>query len=100
MTKDATPPTANDPDHVDLWDIDVSALPDTSGPQPEPSDLVKASPFLMDCLKHGLPLAEIERRARRAQHLAEVYSSIPFYAQRAARDPDYWNRLYVSRVNW
>jgi hypothetical protein len=32
--------------------------------------------------------------------LKEVYSSIPFHARRAANDPDYWNVLYASAVNW
>ncbi|NDW45570.1 hypothetical protein [Ruegeria sp. PrR005] len=67
----------------------------------EPSELVKASPFLMSFLKARLyPLAELERRALGAQRLKEAYSCVPFYAQRAAKDPDYWNEFYASRPNW
>jgi len=47
-----------------------------------------------------LSLAECERRARGVERLKEVYSSIPFYAQRAAKDPEYWTKFYDSRVNW
>lgn len=72
---------------------------DTILPQ-EPSELVKASPLLMGCLAHGLPIQECERRAQGAQRLKEAFSSTPFYAQRAAKDPDYWNELYGSSINW
>jgi hypothetical protein len=43
---------------------------------------------------------EVERRARGAERLREAFSSVPFYAQRAEKDPDYWHSLYVSRVTW
>lgn len=70
-------------------------------PQPEPSDLVKASPSLMSIWQSGhLPPEEVERRARGAIRLKEAYSTIPFYAERAKEDPDYWNHFYASRVNW
>lgn len=67
----------------------------------EPSELLKAAPYLMRCWTGGhLPLSECERRARGAKRLKELYSSIPYYARRAAEDPDYWHSFYASRVNW
>ena len=66
----------------------------------EPSDLVKASPLLMEMLRLGMDPREVERRAQGAERLREAFSSTPFYAQRAEQDPDYWNEFYSSRVNW
>lgn len=69
--------------------------------QAEPSDLVKASPSLMAIWTSGhLPPQEIERRALGAQRLKEVLASIPWHVRKAERNPDYWNVLYASRVNW
>jgi len=62
--------------------------------------MVKASPYLMDCLRHGVSVQECERHGRGAIRLSAAYSSIPFYARQAAKDPDYWNKFYASRVNW
>lgn len=71
-----------------------------SDSKPEPSELVKASPYLTTLWTGGyLPPEEIERRARGAQRLKEAFSSIPFHARKAAKDPDYWHHFYVSRVN-
>lgn len=70
-----------------------------SDSNPEPSELVKASPLLMECYALGVSIQELERQARGAERLKEAYSSIPFYARRAARDPDYWNKFYGSRIN-
>lgn len=67
--------------------------------KPEPSELVKVSPYLTGLLEL-LPAAEVERHARGAQRLKEAYSSTPFYAKAAEGDPDYWNVFYASRVNW
>ena len=39
---------------------------------PEPSELVKVSPYLMELLELGLPLAEVERQARGAERLKEA----------------------------
>lgn len=64
------------------------------------SDIVKASPFLIGCLEYGMPLAEVERRAQRAMVLKEAFSSSPFYAERAKKNPDYWHEFYTGRVNW
>lgn len=72
-------------------------MPDTTL-KPEPSEWVKASPFLTEYLKGGMPLEEAERRARGAQRLKEIYSSKPFYARQAERDLDYWNKFYDSRA--
>ena len=74
--------------------------PDSHDAAVEPSERVKASPYLMNCLTHGLSVQECERRAQGANRLREAFSSNPFYAQRAASDPDYWNKLYTSRVRW
>lgn len=69
--------------------------------KPEPSETLKAHPYLMRCWTGGyLDLQECERRARGADRLKEVYSSIPFHAQKAAKDPEYWDSLYASAVNW
>lgn len=70
-------------------------------PEPEPSETLKANPYLMRCWAGGhLPLAECERCARGAERLKAAFSSIPWRVQRAEKDPDYWNDLYASRVNW
>ncbi|NIF85376.1 hypothetical protein F3J24_17850 [Comamonas sp. Tr-654] len=69
--------------------------------KPEPSETLKAHPFLMRCYEGGhLSLTECERQAQGSERLKEAFSSTPFYAQRAAKDPDYWSKLYGSRVNW
>jgi hypothetical protein len=65
----------------------------------EPSDAVKASAILMELLQLGMNPREVERRAWGAQRLSKAYSSIPSHARRAAKNPDYWNILYASRVN-
>lgn len=74
--------------------------PDTMS-QPEPSEILKASPHLMKLYENGrIPIHELERQAQGAIRLKEVYSSIPWHAQRAAKDPDYWSKFYSSSVNW
>ncbi len=67
--------------------------------QPEPSAQVKVSPLLMECYALGVPVHELERQALGAQRLKERYSSIPWHAQKAEKDPDYWNRFYGSGIN-
>lgn len=53
--------------------------------RPEPSELVKASPLLMECYSLGvIPIQELERRAQGAERLREAFSSIPFHARKAA----------------
>lgn len=67
----------------------------------EPSELPRANPLLMKELQTGrLSLSEAERRASGPERLKEAFSSIPFHAQRAAKDPDYWKDLYGSRAAW
>ena len=62
--------------------------------------MVKVSPYLMEDWNEGfLSPEEIERRALGARRLSESFSSIPFHAERAKHDPDYWNKLYRSCVN-
>ena len=41
--------------------------------------------------------AEIEALAEQDSPVAK---SGLFYAERAKKDPDYWHKLYTSRVNW
>lgn len=67
--------------------------------QPKPSELVKASPFLMKCYEYGVPLAEVERNARDSVRLKEAYCSNPCHARKAARDPDYWPKFLMSGIN-
>ncbi|SDD67073.1 hypothetical protein SAMN05421538_102176 [Paracoccus isoporae] len=76
-----------------------SPAPDTTS-QPEPSESLKANRYLMECLRLGLSIQECERQAEGTERLKEAFSCSPFYAKRAAEDPDYWNKLYGSRVNW
>jgi hypothetical protein len=75
-------------------------VPDTIS-RPEPSALVKASPFLTQLYENGvIPTRELERQAQGAQRLKELYSSDPWHARRAESDPDYWNKFYGSLINW
>ncbi len=66
----------------------------------EPSELVKASPYLIEMLRLGMDSREVERRAQGAQRLKEAYCSIPFHARKAEKYPDYWNERYASCINW
>ena len=67
---------------------------------PEPSDLVKAWSYLMRIwTSGGMPYAEIERRARDVVRLKEDYSSIPWHARKAERDPDCWPKCLSGRGN-
>ena len=77
------------------------ATPDTTS-EPAPSELLKGIPSLMRCYEAGVyDLAECERQARGAERLRELYSKIPFYAQRAKEiGPDYWSDLYAGMVRW
>ena len=69
--------------------------------QQEPSELVKANPLLMRQLQNGrITLGEAERRASGPQRLKEAFSSIPWHAERAANNPNYWKELYSSSGNW
>ena len=68
-------------------------------PQSEPSLLVKDSPYLMRIWEGNyLPHHEIERRALGAQRLKERLSSIPWYAAKAGRDPDFSHHFYTGGV--
>ena len=46
-----------------------------------------------------LPPEEEARRERDAILLKEEYSSIPYHARRAEKDPDYWRAFLASGVN-
>lgn len=75
-------------------------MPDTTS-KPEPSDLVKASPLMLGLFESGvIAPEEVERQALGAQRLKEAFSSMPFHTRRAAKDPEYWNDLYSSRITW
>ena len=106
MSDDSKPP-APETELDDAFFAMVSARPGSSAfneahlppATDEPSDLVKASPYLMALLSYGMDSREVERRARGAERLKETHSHIPWYARKAARDPDYWDQFYDSRVN-
>ena len=40
-----------------------------------------------------------QKLQRAAQRLEELYSDVPFHAERARKDPGYWRRLAHSAVN-
>lgn len=66
----------------------------------EPSATLQTDSFWMEIWQSGaLSLQEAERRALGSQRLKETCSSIPFYARKAARDPQFWSKFYASRVN-
>lgn len=69
--------------------------------RPDPPATIKASPVLMKLWEQGIVSAdELERRARDIELLKERLSGTQYHAERAAHDPDYWNKLYDARVNW
>lgn len=73
----------------------------TTTSRAEPSATLRANPFLMGMYARGLlPLHEIERQAEGTERLREELSSLPFHARKAAKDPDYWNTLYGSAINY
>lgn len=76
--------------------VELSALTSTV----ELSAQVLASPYLMDCLAHGMSVQECERRVLAARRLKEEFSSLPFHAQKAAKDPDYWLKLSASAARY
>ena len=60
----------------------------------EPSEILKADPYLMQIWRQGyLSLKEAERRALVSGLLKERYSSTPFYRRKAEADPDYWSKF-------
>jgi len=78
----------------------TSPAPDTISTA-EPSERLKAHPYLMRLLSAGaLPLADLERRALAAERLSAEYSSDPFHQRRAAADPDYWSVFSGSAPNY
>ncbi|MCB1435172.1 MAG: hypothetical protein KDK75_22325, partial [Alphaproteobacteria bacterium] len=65
----------------------------------EPPDAVRSSPYLLLLWTSGaVNRAELERRAESVRQLRERFSATPIHARRARHDPDYWNKLYESRV--
>ncbi|SFH33600.1 hypothetical protein SAMN03159297_04533 [Pseudomonas sp. NFACC45] len=66
----------------------------------KPSATLLADSFWMKIWQSGaLSIQEAERRALGSQRLKEAYSSVPFYAKKAARDSQFWSKFYASRVN-
>lgn len=45
-----------------------------------------------------LPKAERERCEQASERLKERLSSVPFYRERAKKDPRYWQKLYASAI--
>ncbi|WP_409761459.1 hypothetical protein [Aestuariivirga sp.] len=67
--------------------------------RPVPSTTIQASPGLMKLWQDGVISAqELERRAAEVERLRQRFSEMPWHAQRAAGDPDYWSKLYDSQV--
>lgn len=53
-----------------------------------------------DCLHRvSLSAKEQARREEGARHLEEQLGKVPFYAEQAKHDPDYWRNFYASRIN-
>ncbi|AUO24856.1 hypothetical protein C0058_23860 [Pseudomonas sp. NC02] len=68
--------------------------------QTKPSETLRADSFWMEIWQSGaLSIQEAERRAQGSRRLKEAYSSVPFYAKKAARDSQFWSKFYASRVN-
>lgn len=68
--------------------------------QIKPSAILKADRYWAQFFEAGvISLAEAERRAQGSLRLKEAYSSDPWYAKKAARDPSFWSRFYATRVN-
>jgi hypothetical protein len=56
----------------------------------KPSATLQADSFWMAIWqREALSIQEAERRAQGSQRSKEAYSSIPFYARKAARDPQF-----------
>ncbi len=56
---------------------------------------LRAINFFWECSRErALKLAET------AERLRQSFSSIPWHANRAAKDPDYWLWLTAGRPNW
>ena len=66
----------------------------------KPSAILKADSYWKQFLEAGvISLQEAERRALGSQRLKDAYSSDPWYAKKAARDPSFWSKFYATRVN-
>lgn len=75
--------------------LDMTSTPDSS--------LVQIiCPFDGVTVLEVLTQQEVRQRAelceRVRQRCVAEYSSSPLWQQRAAKDPDYWNRFYVGRA--
>lgn len=67
---------------------------------PEPSSILNEDGYWLMFFEAGvISLDEAERRARGSLRLKESYSSDPWYARKAERDPTFWSRFYATRVN-
>src|SRR3546814_21123904 len=63
-------------------------------PASELSQTVRDDPYLMTLWARGYPKERLERQVLAVPRLKEAFSSIPFYAARAARVPNYWHKFY------
>ena len=69
-------------------------------PELKPSAVLKADTYWSQFFEAGvISLAEAERRAQGSLRLKEAYSSDPWYAKKAAREPSFWSRFYATRIN-
>jgi hypothetical protein len=66
----------------------------------KPSRILRADRYWSQFWEAGvISLHEAERRALGSLRLKKAYSSDPWYAKKAARDPSFWSRFYATRVN-
>lgn len=72
----------------------------TTSPSERPSAILKADSYWHQFWEAGvISLQEAERRAQGSLRLKDAYSSDPWYAKKAARDPSFWSKFYATRVN-
>ena len=66
-----------------------------------PSATLQADSYWKGFWEAGvITLQEAERRALGSLRLKELYSSDPWYAEKAARNPSFWSKFYASRINF
>lgn len=74
-------------------------MPITTSTQ-KPSAILEADSYWRQFWEAGvITLQEAERRALGSLRLRDAYSSDPWYAKKAARNPSFWSKFYATRVN-
>jgi hypothetical protein len=72
-------------------------------PEQDENSLKETEEQRLSRLKSGghWPLSpeEVERRRLGTLRLKERLSKVPFYAESAKGDPDYWEKFYLTRIN-